>query len=79
MAKIMKLTAVLTLIVTAVMAVLFYRFKADAFLTLAITFGTIAYHFWMRLAVGGLLNMTMKNHADYTKKWYQIRPFEKKL
>ena len=38
------------------------------FLTLTITFGTIAYHFVMRLVLGLFFNRLMKNKADYTKK-----------
>ena len=61
------------------MAVLFVNFEADILFSLAITFGTIAYHFAMRLLVGGIVNMIMDNKADYNKKWYQLRPFEEKL
>ncbi len=49
------------------------------FLTLTITFGTIAYHFVMRLVLGLFFNRLMKNKADYTKKWYQVRGWEKRL
>ena len=42
----------------------------------AITFGTCFYHFSMRLIVGHAINYKMKNRADYTKRWYQQRPFE---
>lgn len=35
-------------------------------------FGTTAYHLGMRLLVGLLYNLIMKNQADYTKKWYQL-------
>lgn len=45
----------------------------------AITFGTFFYHFAMRLIVGYALNQLMANRADYTKRWYQSRPFESKL
>ena len=45
----------------------------------AITFGTISYHFLMRLAVGFAFDIFMKNQADYSLKWYQCRPWEVKL
>ena len=48
-------------------------------ISFAITFGTFFYHFAMRLFVGHALNCIMGNRADYTKKWYQLRPFEEKL
>lgn len=79
MAKMMKMIAVLGLCITIVTAALFGKFHIDVLLTLAITFGTITYHFLMRLGVGGLLDMVMRNRADYTKAWYQMRPFEEKL
>lgn len=48
-------------------------------LTLAVTFGTIAYHLGMRLLVGLLFSVGMKNRADLTKKWYQTNPWEREL
>lgn len=45
----------------------------------AITFGTIVYHFLMRLAVGFAFDIFMKNQADYSRKWYQCRSWETKL
>lgn len=44
-----------------------------------ITFGTIAYHFTIRLLVGMIVNMIMHNKADYYKKWYQVSDSEMKL
>ena len=48
-------------------------------LTCAITFGTTAYHFCMRLLVGLFFNRVMNNRADYTKKWYQCSDRETRL
>ena len=45
----------------------------------AITFGTFLYHFAMRLLVGYTVDYFKGNKADYTKKWYQLRPFEVSL
>ena len=47
--------------------------------SMAITFGTIFYPLAVRLAIGGLIDAKYHNHMDYTKKWFQERPFEKKL
>lgn len=44
--------------------------------TLAVTFGVTSYHFIMRLTVGGWLDRWLNNQVDYTKKWFQVRPFE---
>lgn len=48
-------------------------------LSLTITFGIISYHFVMRLLVGFVVGRCMHNKADYTKKWYQSRQWEKSI
>ena len=60
-------------------AVLFWLFDRGIYLTLAITFGTTAYHLGMRLLVGLIYHGIMGNRADYTKKWYQPRPWEARV
>lgn len=75
----MILTAVLSIAGAALCAVGFALCQAGILLSLAITFGTIAYHFTMRLLVGLVFDRTMQNHADYTKAWYRQRAWEKKL
>lgn len=79
MPKVMKSITVFCLIITVITAILFSRFDKDIYLTLAITFGTVFYHLGIRLVIGFLYDAGMKNRADYTKKWYQIRPWENKL
>lgn len=79
MPRVMKTITVFSFIITVITALLFICFDKDIFLTLAVSFGTTAYHFGMRLTVGTLYNTVMKNKADYTKKWYQIRSWENKL
>lgn len=66
-------------IATIITAILYRCFDREIYLTLAITFGTITYHLGIRLLVGLLYKTIMGNQADYTKKWYQVRPYEKKL
>lgn len=58
---------------------LFWRFHREIYLTLAITFGTTAYHLGMRMLVAAFYHVKMKNQADYTKKWYQPCPWEETL
>lgn len=66
--------------VLAILSFVLYRTQdIDAALTFSIIFGTIAYHFIMRLAVGALFDTFMKNRADLTKKRYLCRPWEKAL
>ncbi|MBQ7918441.1 MAG: hypothetical protein IJ324_00650 [Lachnospiraceae bacterium] len=79
MAKMVKSTAVVSVLATLILTVLYQKMNIGILLTLAITAGTIAYHFVMRLAVGSIVNAIMHNHADYRKPWYQMHSFEKKL
>lgn len=79
MAKTMKLAALLSVIATVCFSVIYIYNGVSVFLSLAITFGTIAFHLCLRLLVGGLYNLIVKNNADYTKKWYQVKAWEKKL
>jgi len=60
-------------------AVLFCFCGGGIYLTLAITFGTTCYHLGIRLLVGQLYDLGMGNRADYTKKWFQPRPWEDRL
>ena len=79
MAKTMKRIAVITLLLTIVFCLLYRVNSNSVIFSLAITFGTVAYHFIIRLLVGYLFDFKMKNQADYTKKWYQVCAFEMKL
>ena len=79
MSKVMNLTTVFCFIMAFFTAILYRSSNSEICLTLAITFGTITYHLGMRLLVGLLYNIGMKNRADYTKKWYQIHSWESRL
>ena len=79
MPKLMKLITAFSFITTILSIILFCRFHKSIYLTLAVTFGTVSYHLGIRLLVGLFYNTIMKNHADYTKKWYQIHSWENKL
>ena len=79
MAKTIKSVAVVSVLATFAFTALYQNWNTELLLTLAITAGTIAYHFVMRLAVGSIVDAIMHNHADYRKPWYQMHPFEKKL
>ena len=79
MAKTMKRISIISLLLTICFFVLYkvtdYRFLVP----FAITFGTIAYHFIIRLMVGTVVDMIMHNKVDYHKKWYQASDIEMKL
>ena len=79
MSKTMKFIAVLSVIATICFSVLYKYSSMSVFLSLAITFGTTAYHLCIRLIIGILFNFFMKNRADYTKKWYNVKAWEQKL
>ncbi len=79
MPKLFKILSLSSLLAAAGTALLYGWFRTGVFLTLALTFATIAYHFLMRLVVGGLVGFIMKNRADYHKKWYREYRFEKRL
>lgn len=44
-----------------------------------ITFGISLYHFAMRLMVGTIVNLIMKNKANYKNAWFREKKFEKKF
>ena len=79
MAKIIKMTSVITVLAAICFFLLYYFINIGLFLTAAITFGTAAYHFCIRLVIGMLFNIKMQNKADYTKKWYRGSSLEQKL
>lgn len=76
MPRILKRMTALSVGAAVCTAALFHCTGREIYLTLAITSGTTAYHLGMRLLVGLSYNHAMKNRADYTKKWYQARPWE---
>lgn len=79
MPKVMKTITCFSFTLTIITSLLFNCLHQDIYLTLAITSGTTFYHLGIRLLIGFLYSTWMKNQADYTKKWYQIHPWEKRL
>ena len=47
--------------------------------SVVITLGISLYHFVMRLAVGYIVNFTMKNKANHNNAWFKEKGFEKRL
>ena len=78
-ANIMKKSSVAFVALAVAFSVLEYRFHNNIYLTLAITFGTMAYHLCMRLVVGYLVDYLMKNDVDYNNPWFCEHDFEKGL
>lgn len=76
MAKVMKTTAIVLLLLTVASALLYRSTCHGGMLAIAITFGTAAYHFCMRLLVGWMFNTALKNHVDYRRRWFQVSEAE---
>lgn len=79
MAKTIKLTAAFATVITIFFDVLYRNTKDELALTLAITFGTVSYHFIMRLLVGFLINYLFDDHVDYRRRWFQVSDIEQKF
>lgn len=72
MKMILKWATILSLAGTVILSVLYRKTSCGILLSLAITFGTIAYHIVMRLLTGLVFQSVMQNRADYRKRWYQV-------
>ena len=73
MRKLIIITSAVMPAIAVFCTALYLRGGQDVFLTLAITFATISYHFIMRLIVGGIVNSTMHNRADLSTPWFRQR------
>lgn len=73
-----KITIMLTVLSFAFVSLNLYL-KTDAFLSLAITFCTMLYHFVMRLAVGYFSEKQIQPKLNCNSKWFKEKRFEKKL
>lgn len=71
---IMKLTAAVSAIATAILAVCYHFFPIGGLLTAAISVGTVCYHFSMRLLIGAIIPIP-KGSA----RWFRLRPWEIRL
>ena len=75
----MKLITVISFLATVICAVIYIATSNGVIFSLAITFGTVFYHFCMRLIVGLSLNKILNNRVDYNKKWFKVSHKEQKL
>ena len=74
---VMKFTAVITLVLTVVLTLLYHAFRTDWILSAAISTGTTFYHFAMRLLVGTLAPHCIRHPMDHS--WFQPKSFEARL
>lgn len=79
MKKAMKFITVFAVLATIIFTILYRITENGVLLSLAITAGTISYHFVMRYIVAGIFRHAMHNQVDLSRKWYQQKKWEKKL
>lgn len=75
MKKIIINATVIIAVLTAVFSALYINYDITVFESMAITFGTILYHFVMRLTVGFIV----PHRYRYTDKFFTEKSFEKPL
>ena len=79
MKKNMIMITLISLAGLLVSGAIYYFTRSPIFFSVAITFGTMLYHFAVRLTVGHLIDAKYHNRMDHTKKWFAERAFERKL
>ena len=78
--KAMKSTMVFAVLATIVFTILYRITENGVLLSLAITAGTISYHFVMRYTVAGVFQSYYAQSGKIClEKWYQQKKWEKKL
>ena len=75
----MILITVFLLIAFAILLPVFVVTKNAIVEAITITVGVTLYHFAMRLAVGTVVNLIMKNKANYKNVWFREKGFECRL
>ena len=73
---VMKSIAIVTTAVTVGLVLSYWYWGLGWMLTAAISFGTTAYHFVMRLAVGYALPRATRYDFDYRHPWFRPRDWE---
>ncbi len=76
MKKIMFVTTITAAALTAVLSAVYFVMPGGSVLALAITSGTVFYHFAMRLAVGYIINGIFRNKMNPERAWFRVSAFE---
>ncbi len=76
---IMKTMAAVTIFLTAMLTAADLCFHHDWILAAAISTGTTAYHFVMRLAVGYVIPKLSNYNFDYRRRWFHPQTWEPAL
>ena len=79
MKKKMILITLFLFIAVAIFLPIFIVTKNATIKAVTITLLVTFYHFLMRLTVGFIVNLIMKNKANYKNLWFREKNFEKKL
>lgn len=79
MKKLIYLLTVVFLLATVLTAAIYIKAGRTVFLTLCITSETFSCHFVMRLIVGFVFQICMRNRADYRKWWYREKKWESRF
>jgi len=77
--RLIKISTLVLVLMTVVFVIIYQYHPNEVLLSIAITLGTVSYHFLMRLVVGYVINGLYHNQFDYSKKWFRERQFEKRL
>lgn len=57
----------------------FLAFNNEVLKIICISIGVTLYHFLMRIIVGTLVDLVMKNKANYNNKWFSTKKIESKF
>lgn len=72
MAKAIKFFVLISCLITVACSIIYNQTQSGVMLAVTLTFGTIAYHFVMRLLVGQIINAIFKNQIKYSRKWFFV-------
>lgn len=75
----MNLITFLLIILFATSLTIFIVTKNDVIKTITISISITLYHFMIRLIVGNIINLIMKNKANYNNFWFREKSYEKRL
>ena len=79
MRRVLLICAAVSISLALLCGILYYILPFKVLLTLAISAGTTAYHFWMRLTVGTAIHALKHNRFNYRRRWFRPFPFEASL
>jgi len=77
--KIMKQTTIISFTSLMLSSVIYIYFNISIFLALAITSGTIFFHFAVRLLIGFCIDSSLHNRINYKLRWFMPCNFEEQL